>query len=377
MYSFGRTLLSCWLLSLVCLPPAAAAESQRGAPVQVDIAQQQPILKQIQLTGTVTSPLVSSLSAATSGLVKTVHAEEGTHVAKGDVLLTLDAELVEQQLLAAEASVAQARNANNDAQRRLREARTLAPKQSISESAVRDLEAELAQDSAALQQAQAEAGYQRALLKRHTLKAPFAGVISSKLTEQGEWVQPGESVFTLVATQNLRIDFAVAEDYLAQIAADTAVNYTLNADPERQRQGRVGTIVPVTDPNGRTFLLRVPVDNQSAAITPGMSVQASMRVPTGREGVVVPRDATLRYPDGRVSVWTVDVDADNPVVTEHQVRIGLAFDGLIEIRQGLQPGATIVVQGNEALQNGQRVSIHSTVVAPHRSPSPSSSTSSQ
>ncbi len=95
------------------MPPATGAESQRAAPVQVDVAQQQPILKQIQLTGTVTSPLVSSLSAATSGLVETVHAEEGTHVAKGDVLLTLDAELVEQQLLAAEASVAQASNANN------------------------------------------------------------------------------------------------------------------------------------------------------------------------------------------------------------------------------------------------------------------------
>ncbi len=377
MYSFGRTLLFCSLISAVCLPSVTGAESQRGAPVQVDVAQQQPILKQIQLTGTITSPLVSSLSAATSGLVKTVHAEEGTHVAKGDVLLTLDAELVEQQLLAAEASMAQASNANTDAQRRLTEARTLAPKQSISESAVRDLEAELAQDGAALQKAQAEAGYQRALLKRHTLKAPFAGVISSKLTEQGEWVQPGESVFTLVATQNLRIDFAVAEDYLAQIAADTAVSYTLNADPEQQRHGRVGTIVPVTDPNGRTFLLRVPVENQSAVITPGMSVQASMRVPTGRDGVVVPRDATLRYPDGRVSVWTVDMDADNPVVTEHQVRTGLAFDGLIEIREGLQPGATIVVQGNEALQNGQRVSIHSTAVTPQRSPSPSSATSSQ
>ena len=100
-----------------------------------------------------------------------------------------------------------------------------------------------------------------------------------------------------------------------------------------------------------------------------------MRIPTGREGVVVPRDATLRYPDGRVSVWTVDVEADNPVVTEHQVRTGLAFDGLIEIRQGLQPGATIVVQGNEALQNGQRVSIRSTVIPPRHSPSPSSSTS--
>ncbi len=235
----------------------------------------------------------------------------------------------------------------------------------------------MAQDGAALQQAQAEAGYQRALLKRHTLKAPFTGVISSKLTEQGEWVQPGESVYTLVATQNLRIDFAVAEDYLAQIAVDTAVSYTLNADPEQLRQGRVGTIVPVTDPNGRTFLLRVPVENSATIITPGMSVQASMRVPTGREGVVVPRDATLRYPDGRVSVWTVDVDADNPVVTEHQVRTGLAFDGLIEIREGLQPGATIVVQGNEALQSGQRVSMRSAVAPPKQSPPSSSSTSSQ
>jgi RND family efflux transporter MFP subunit len=373
--SIGRALLFSWLLSLAFIALATGADPQSGAPVQVEAAQQRPIVKQIQLTGTVTSPLVSSLSAATSGLVKTVHAEEGTQVAEGDVLLTLDAELVNRQLQAAEASVSQARNAKRDAERRLKEARTLAPKQSIAESAVRDLEAELAQDTAALQQAQAEAGYQRALLARHTLRAPFAGVVSSKTTEQGEWVQPGQSVFTLVATQNLRIDFAVAEDYLAQIAADTAVTYTLNADPERKYQGQVGTIVPVTDPNARTFLLRVPVENSPAVLTPGMSVRASMSVPTGRQGVVVPRDATLRYPDGRVSVWTVDVDADNPVVTEHQVRTGLAFDGMIEIRDGLQPGAMVVVQGNEALQNGQRVSIRSTIVVPRRASFPSSSTS--
>ena len=86
-------------------------------------------------------------------------------------------------------------------------------------------------------------------------------------------------------------------------------------------------------------------------------MHGQVHLDAGRSAPVVPRDAIIRYPDGRVIVWTVERDGDATVVAERLVRTGLVFDGLVEIRAGLAPGARVVVQGNEALQVGQPVSV--------------------
>ncbi len=86
-----------------------------------------------------------------------------------------------------------------------------------------------------------------------------------------------------------------------------------------------------------------------------MSVRAVMKLATGRRGLVVPRDAIIRFPDGRVVVWVIDDSADGPTAREQPVSTGLTFDSLVEIREGLETGAVVVTKGNEALQNGQRV----------------------
>ncbi len=235
------------------------------------------------------------------------------------------------------------------------EAESLGPQQGIAETEVRDLEAEVARDEATLEQARADASYRHAVLERHKLRAPFAGVVSRKLTELGQWISPGDSAFELVATDNLRMDFAVAEDYLSELRPDTEVQFRIGALPDRNFRGRVKTIVPVTDPGARTFLLRVVPRQPDSRLMPGMSVDATLQIPTDRTGIVVPRDAVLRHPDGRAVVWTVEPDENGPVARENVVTLGQAFDGVMEIRSGLTPSARVVVRGNETLQGGQRV----------------------
>ena len=63
------------------------------------------------------------------------------------------------------------------------------------------------------------------------------------------------------------------------------------------------------------------------------------------------------FPDGRVVVWVVETGTDGPTAREQPVSTGLAFDSLVEILEGLDAGAIVVTKGNEALQNGQRVSL--------------------
>lgn len=354
-----RRFLTFPLLSLLTILVSAAtalpARAQSGVPVTVTSVSEMPILQQVPLTGTVMAQRSARLSTATSGLVQQLRVDAGVRVEAGDILLQLDPELAALQLESAEARARQADNALEDARRRLREARELVPQRSIAETVVRDLEAEVQQDLAAREQALAEAGYQRAVLARHTLKAPFAGVVSAKLTELGEWVTPGQAVLDLVATDSIRMDFPVAEDYLAAIREGGRVYYSPAAGPRQRFVGEVESVVPVTDPGARTFLLRVLPTEDNPLLLPGMSVSAVLQMPTGREGLVVPRDATLRYPDGRTVVWTVERSGDGARAKENLVRTGLQFDGMVEIRSGLSGGEQVVTQGNESLQMGQAV----------------------
>ena len=68
-------------------------------------------------------------------------------------------------------------------------------------------------------------------------------------------------------------------------------------------------------------------------------------VGTARSAEVVPRDALIRYPDGRTTVWIMAIDGDRHVVNERLVKIGLGFDGLVEILEGLSVGERVVTRG--------------------------------
>lgn len=357
---FLRQLPGSYRISLLLFPAIifatlAAAQPEQHVSVRVDKVREQAIQRTVQLTGTVTSARSALLSAATSGLVTGLRVDAGSVVNTGEVLLELDSELANWQWQSAQASAEVARIALADAQRRLAEARTLAPQFTIAESVVRDLEAETAQDAADLQRAEAEAGYRKGVLDRHQLRAPFPGVVSTKQTELGEWVDPGQAVLTLVATQELRMDFPVAEDYLADVALNTPLIYTLGDNSADARPGVITTVVPITEPGARTFLLRAQPREQDARMTPGMSATAQLTLDAGRRGLTVPRDAILKFPDGRTVVWVVERDDEGLLVTETRVNTGMIVDGRVEIRDGLNAGAQVVVRGNEALRNGQRV----------------------
>lgn len=346
------------LLVVPVVLASAQALAVEAPPVSVAEADEQPIVRVVQLTGTVTSPRSATLSTSVSGLVDTLKLDAGDRVGEGDVIVGLDAELARLTLAREEARLAQAKTALADALRRLEEAERVGVSQAIPASQIKTIAAEAEQNEAAVVEAEAAVAQQRSVVARHRIRAPFDGVISERLTEIGEWANPGDPLVELVATEDLRFDFRVPQDLYRSIRPDSRVVLQTDALPGVSVEGQVEAIVPVKDPGARTFLLRVTAaDDVSAPVTPGMSTRGQLYIDTERTGVVVSRDALLRYPDGREVVWVVDRSGELPKVNRRQVTAGLQFDGLIEIRSGLEPGTTIVTRGNEALQDGQTVAI--------------------
>ena len=342
-------------LLLTVLSFAAVAQ----APVQVETVSARHIVRQINVTGTVTSPRTAVLSTAVAGIVAELTLDEGHRVETGEVLLKLDAELAQLGLERARATMLQRQIAVADARRRFVEAEEVGTERGIARTQIESLRAELASDEAELAAAEAAAREQQAIVDRHTLKAPFSGVISERFAELGEWVNPGNALLELVATDNLRFDFRVGQENYAALTPETPVEITLDAVRDRSIPARIAAIVPVKSPGARTFLVRAVADthDESGWITPGMSVRGKLNIDTRRSGVVVSRDAILRFPDGRVTVWVVETSSELPAVREQTVRTGSEFDGVVEIINGLAAGDIVVVRGNETLQQGQAVRV--------------------
>jgi membrane fusion protein (multidrug efflux system) len=350
--------LVCLMVAL-CALSAPRALAQSAPPVVTETAREAPVIRKLELSGTVTSPHAAQISTSVEGLISRVYFDSGAHVKKGELLLELDAELEEAAYEQAAAQVAQAAGEVEDAKRRLKIAESLAKRDYGPQNEVEARQAEVDIDTATLESFKAEEKRRKAILDRHRLPAPYEGVISERMAEVGQWVVPGTAVFELVAMRNFRVDVPVPQDYFARLKNGAKVSLKIDALPGETIPAKIGALIPVSDPDARTFTLRVLPTRDDIPVTPGMSARVLIDLDTGKRDVAVSRDALIRYPDGRVTVWVVKEEGDAVSVTERRIEIGLAFDGLVQVLSGLDSGERVVVRGNESLREGQTVRLAS------------------
>ena len=365
------------LLSLLTAAVAATSadadeDSPTAAPITVEavVAQRQPLIEEVPVTGTITPLRQALLSAEVAGLIQAIHADIGDRVEKGDSLLSLDPELSSIRRDAALAEVARVRETVADSRRRLAELQRLVGDDHVAETEVESLGSEVRERSAELEAAQVETERLNALLRRHQVEAPFSGTVSLREVDLGEWVEPGTALFELVDTDSLRADFRVPQRYYSRIRPQTEIRVKLdNGDAFTTR---VEHKVPVSRSGSRTFLLRTILDStkdahgQGPQLIPGMSASAVLQLKREQQGIAVPRDAVLRYPDGRITVWAAAPGSRWDKVTavnEQPVTTGLSFNGMIEIKTGVEAGQRVIVRGNESLQAGQKVTLKRAMTA--------------
>lgn len=357
-FAFGGRLaavslsLAAGLCSGAALSPAGA---ETAVPVVVETVRKAPLVNNLQLSGTVTSPHVSQLSTAVPGLVTKVVFDSGASVSKGDLLMELDPALEEMAVLQAKAELAEAKAELADAFRRLRIAENLAERSYGPQNAVDALKSEVDTKKAVIERRKAQQASAEERLARHFVKAPYDGVIARRMVEAGQWVVPGTAVFELVAMDGLRIDVPVPQQYYPQLKTGVKVTAKFDALPDRVLPAKIGALIPVSDPSVRTFILRILPNDTTIEITPGMSARVAISLQSGREGIIVSRDALVRYPDGRITVWVMEDNGEAALVKEHRIEIGNSFDGVVHVLSGLKGGERVVVRGNESLREGQAV----------------------
>ena len=366
---FGRTVATRCCVSVMLIlflsacdaPPRGAERTEVIAPARVAVASAQTAAfgERLSLSGTLTAERQARLSVRTDGLVQRVHVDAGDRVEAGQSLLELDPAVARHVLLRTRAEAVHAAAAVREAERLVAEAQQLIGHQAISATEVGSRAAALELARAAAESVRASAREQEEIVARHTLPAPFSGVIAEKFAEAGEWVQRGTPVLSLVATDRVRLDLRVPQERFGQINGDAEVRVFSDALGGMPLPASIGARVPVADPGARTFLLRLLVDDPQGRLLPGTSARAEISIPQVKGHTVsIDRDALLRQPDGSHSLYLVE-DGDNGFVARRRtVWVVYEQDGRAVVAgEGVREGARIVIRGNEALADGQPVDV--------------------
>ena len=337
-----------------------SADAQQITPVVLGIAELRPMLEELPLTGSVTARRTSHLSPRVDGLVAEVLVDDGDFVNQDQVLVKLDPIISEVQVARASAALQEAQARLDDARRRRDESAELANDKLIASTVYDSAVAEVAINEASLKRLEAELRQQRELLSRHSIRAPFKGVVGRKEVEVGQWVQRGAAVLDIFESHVLRIDVPVPQVYFNRIVVGTPAIIRFDSNPGIAVDAAVNIKIPLSNPAARAFPVRIEVQNSNREWAPGMSARITLLLADGNSSPVlqVHRDALTAEADGRTVVWVVNSHAGEMVATPVTVQVGRAMGGRVEVLGGkLTAGAQVVIRGNERLRPGQAVRI--------------------
>lgn len=165
-------------------------------------------------------------------------------------------------------------------------------------------------------------------------------------------------MLSLVATHPVYLDLRVPQGRFEQIGDDIQARVFSDALGGRPLEARIGAKVPVTNPDARTFLLRLLVDDPQGGLLPGTSAGPRFLSQTAGDAVLISRDALLRQPDVSHSIYVVQDERGQIVARRRVVRVlHDEGSGMAVASDHIKVGERIIIRGNEALRDGQRVDV--------------------
>ena len=343
--SFYLSSLLLWLL-LPAIPAFSADQKSAPPPMLVEVAtiQQGAAEPTVELVGTIRYGRVSRVAAEVGGIVEKVCFSEGARVKAGQPLVKLRSDLLQTSLAGTRANYEQVLVKLERARKDLQRIEALYSQQSVAEAlyddnryGVQALEKQAAALKATLDRQQLE-------LNKTRIPAPFAGLVQSKLTEQGEYVPAGGQIAVIADDTAPEAHIDVPQRLLNYLSHDQQLSVRCAGN---NYSARFINFVPKGDLATRTFTVKLKL-LEAKGLIEGM--EASAQLPNGPklEGLLVPRDAVIKQMGRDIVFLAAEGKAKMiPVQILGYQGMQVAVEG-----PGLTAEAQVVVKGNERIRDG-------------------------
>ncbi len=323
-----------------------------GIAVHVTPVEQGEIFQSITVPGKVTSKLRVNITPAISGRLTNVYVEEGDAVKTGDLLASLDDREAKSALKRSTSSFDSAKEDVQMAERTLKRLRVAFSKGAVARQLVEDAEVELRSTQARANIAEEEVRTTKLSLENPRIVAPFAGTVTSRFVEVGQWVVPSETLFTLIDQSQREIEVQVDAADSGGIAVGQTVSLNSDAFPGLEWTESVTRLAAATNSvgNANTITVIISLGINAPSLRIGQQVDANIRTAWNPNAIKVPYGAVISRNGGS---W-VGVVEDGRVHLV-QVTTGIEDFSHVEILQGITVGQQVVIANGMGLQNGQRV----------------------
>lgn len=332
------------LLMTVFLAGCSSSENEKTSELpQTRVSVLSPQLSEVEVVeetvGTLETTTDPLLVAQVSGTVEKILVRPGEQVQKGQIMALLDARdlMLSQQSSSADVKRLEALFENQH--------RTAARYQDLSKDhhvsqAMLD---EAVSNEIALQEQLRSAKAQHALIHRNVertkIKAPFDAKLEKQFLSEGSYVRAGEPLFQVVTTGSLRARLPFPENRAPLLSPGLKVRLRTPTSPNDMVEGVIKEIKPMTDKDNRSIDAIVEINN-TGTWKPGSSVNAEVVTSTRTGALLVPEQAVVLRPAGKV-VYVIQGGKAHQTI----VQTGINREGWVEILSGLSHDAIIAVDG--------------------------------
>jgi RND family efflux transporter MFP subunit len=334
----------------------------------------------LDASGYVVARRLATVSSKVTGKIVEVDVEEGMIVKEGQVLARLDdslaraqVEVAARQLDAARSDYTEVNVRLADANRTLERRRTLRASNLVSQNDLDAAQAEAGAQTARLaalasqiEVAQGNLKLARVNLEDLIVRAPFAGVVTSKDAQPGEMVSPVSAgggftrtgIATVVDMDSREIEVDVNEAFINRVSSGQHAEARLDAYPDWSIPCHVINIVPTADRDKATVRVRIAFDQLDARILPDMGVKVHFLD-------AAPVDPAAAKPVARLPSAAVAQDGEQPIVwvvrdgkvERRAIRVGTTRGDTVDVLAGVRAGEVVVLKPPPELSDGDRINL--------------------
>lgn len=296
-----------------------------------------------EVFGTVEADKSINLFPLNSGKVERIHVKAGQKVSQGQLLVSLDTDLMESSLKELETALELAEKVFKKQERLW-----------IDE-----------QIGSEIQYLQAKNNYDALVQKLHTLKeqmamsevrAPFAGTIDEVFAKVGELAAPQMPAVRLVNTSGVYVKADVPETYANRVKVGTAANVAFTS-MDFEVAAEVLQVGQFIQEGNRTFSINVSLPADPGTVKPNQMVHVALQDYWNDAALAVPSSLIQQDVEGNDFVFVLEHKGSYSQVAKVMVEAGLSYEGRTEIKSGIEAGAQLVDKGSRSVRTGQRVHV--------------------
>lgn len=353
------------ITSLVLILSACSSKDKKVADktekrIAVEVATPSGDSQQgIYASGQVEASQTANISTRIMGFITMLKVKVGDHVSSGQLLVSISNQDILAKRAQADAMIAEAQANVKSAQKDYDRFTALYKQQSATAKELDNVTLQYSATKARLEMAQQMRNEVNASLSYTGLTAPFSGIVTQKMAEQGNIANPGMTLLTIEQSGSYQVSASVSENMIKQIHQGAAAVVTIKAI-NKTFTGTVTQMNQSSQFTGGQYIIKISIpEKEKAGLYAGMYANVSIPskdtvvIKSGESSVLVPA-ACIEHRDQLTGLYTV---SSNNTALLRWVRLGKTFGDKVEVLTGLEKNEQFIIRTEDKLYNGAPVKV--------------------